>query len=251
MEKQVKAVNQRGAIREKRRKEFEELMERKPGLKSGERYHNGKRKFYGDMIFAVMGMTEDEEDFLNFCQQVLTEDDENLQYEIHTMDELLENIPDPKLKEEIGNKVYSIMELCGNFYIPLGAFFGQNYTIADPDVQREINDIGKRIIEKGIFPLVAKGAGSEEEASVSARVIPVMIKGKEKVIQEKKKPMAEKGILTVEGASARLGVSPSWVYKKVCAGFMPKIKIGGLLRIPEKEFDAWIAAQTTKGVLKI
>jgi excisionase family DNA binding protein len=243
MEKQTE-VNQRDAIREKRRKEFEELIKREPGLKSEEIYRNGKRRFYGNLLFTVMSMTEDEEDFLNFCEQVLTEDDENLQYAIHTMDKLFEKIPDPKLKEEIRNNVYSIMDLCANFYIPLGAFFGQNYTIADPDVQREINDIGKRIIEEGIFPLVAKGVGSEEAASASAQVIPVTIK-------EKKKPVLEKGILTVEGAAARLGVSPSWVYKKLCAGFIPKIKIGGLLRIPEKDFDAWIAAQTTKGFLKV
>lgn len=247
----IEVVDELGPVRERRRKEFEELMQREPELESKERYRNGKRKFYGDMIFAVAGMTEDKEDFSNFCEKVLTEDDENLQYHIHVADELLGKIPDSKLKEEIRWTIYSIIDLCGNFYIPLGAFFGQNYTVADPDVQQEINDVGKLLFDERVFPLVAKGTGPEGEASAPAEVIPTRIKGAEKVIQEKKKLMPEKGILTIEGAAARVGASPSWVYKKVSAKIIPHFRIGGLLRFSESEINNWMKSHHVGGCQKI
>lgn len=239
-------------IRARRRKEYKNYMERYPKpLENGERYRDGKRRFYGDLLFSLMGMHEDEEDFGKFCEKILMEDDEALQYNFYNLEQSLKKVKDSKLAADIMNTAYGILDLSSNFYIALGAFIGQSYTIADRNAQQEIDDIGKRMIEENVFPLIAKQARSEGEAPAPTKVIPVEIKEREKITQEKRKPVPEKGFLTVEAAAARLGVSKTWVYRKCQCRIMPHVQIGGVRRIPEKDLQDWLNGHKIKGCLKV
>lgn len=253
-DERIEAVDGLAAVRERRRREFEEYMRRDPippEMEGGEIYRDGKRRFWSSTLYALMGVCEGQEEFGNFTEKVLTEHEESVQYQFYVLDEALKKVEEPELIEEIWNIAYGILDLCGGFYIALGAYIGQNYCFTDLDVKEEINHVGKLMIEERVFPIIAKRVASEGEASESAEVIPAGIKKGGKVTQEKRKPVPEKGILTIEEAAARLGVSRSWMYKKIMAGIIPKIQIGGLCRIPEKEFDAWIAGHKTGGRLKV
>lgn len=53
------------------------------------------------------------------------------------------------------------------------------------------------------------------------------------------------------GVAKKLGVSRSWVLRKVQAKIIPHIRIGGVIRFSERELETWINNHKIKGVLKI
>lgn len=59
------------------------------------------------------------------------------------------------------------------------------------------------------------------------------------------------GILTLKQVAARLQVSPTWVYKKCRAGFIPHVKMGGVIRVREKDLEEWMTAHKIDGALKV
>lgn len=58
-------------------------------------------------------------------------------------------------------------------------------------------------------------------------------------------------ILTLKQVGDRLQVSESWLYRKVKAGILPHIKIGGVIRVAERDLDNWIKGHTIAGKLKV
>jgi excisionase family DNA binding protein len=58
-------------------------------------------------------------------------------------------------------------------------------------------------------------------------------------------------LLTVEEAAEKLRVSPSWIYKKVAARFLPCFRIGRTVRFSEKEIDSWLQSHHVGGCQKI
>jgi hypothetical protein len=170
------------AIRERRVREFRDFMKREPEeLEPGKRYRNGKRRYYGDLVCTLL-VDENEDGLEKFCEKIATEDYELLQNDIHCLHENLEKILEmvdslPEtgadleknvsdfvrgirwkvhtIVRSVGQDVYTIMERSGHVGIPLGAFLGQNYRM-NRKVQKEIDDIGKRMREEGALPLIAK-----------------------------------------------------------------------------------------------
>ncbi len=65
------------------------------------------------------------------------------------------------------------------------------------------------------------------------------------------KPVEGNGYLEVEDVAKRLNVSESWVYKKIRTKVMPHIRIGGIIRVPEKELLAWVEAHAVEGCPKV
>lgn len=61
----------------------------------------------------------------------------------------------------------------------------------------------------------------------------------------------QNGILTARQVAMLLQVSESWVYKKCLAGILPHVKIGGIIRILEKDLYKWMESHQTKGKLKV
>lgn len=241
------------ALRDTRRKEFVAYMKKYPEtLGQGERYRDGRRKFFGDLLFALMGMGDREDGFGEFTERILTTDDEALQYNFYDLDEALEKVKDPELAKDIRLTAYGILGGCEAFYLALGAYIGQHYQILDPGAQQEIDDIGKLMAEEAVFPLIPKQLPAVGPVDVAAAgVIPVRIEGAEKTVQEAKKPVAAKGMLTVEALAEKMGTSKTWIYKKVKAGILPHLKIGGVVRFIEKDLENWINGCKVKGALKV
>ncbi len=58
-------------------------------------------------------------------------------------------------------------------------------------------------------------------------------------------------LLTPKQAAERFQVSISWIYKQTSCRIIPQVRIGRLLRIPEKSFEKWIEDHTIGGKLKV
>jgi len=53
--------------------------------------------------------------------------------------------------------------------------------------------------------------------------------------------MADDEFISVTTMAARLGISRSLAYRLVERNEVPNIRLGEAIRIPVKEFDAWVA----------
>ncbi len=162
----------------------------------------------------------------------------------------MKKVKDPELAKNIWLSAYGILGGCASFYIALGAYIGQNYQVADPAVQEEIDDIGKLIVEEKVFPLVAK-VRALAEISGFGGVIPIRVESPGRAGQTKKKPVAEGGFLTSEQAAKKLNVSKEWLLRKAKCGIAPHVRIGGVIRFSEKKINDWINGHEIKGALKI
>ncbi len=254
----VKEISDEGldlyALRDKRRADFVAHMEKYPKtLEAGERYRDGRRRFFGDFLFSLMDMAKDEDcGFGAFTEKILTENDEALQYEFFTLDKLLEKVKDPELEADLRLVGYGILSDCEAFYLAVGAFIGQHYQILDPAAQQEIDNIGKLMAEEKVFPLIPKqipAAGTGECAT--AGVIPARVREEGKSQTKARGRIPEKGMLNIGQVAEKLGVSVTWLYRKVKAGVLPHVKIGGVVRIVEKDLEIWMAGHKVKGALKI
>lgn len=241
------------ALREKRIRDFEAYMKKYPQtVDSGETYRDGKRRFYGKLLFALMGMCEDQDGFTQFIEKVLTNYDEAVQHQFYALDQTLKKVKGPELVKDIWLSAYGILGLCANFYIALGAYIGQNYQVVDPAAQEEIDDIGKLIVKEKVFSLVAK-ARVLAEISGSGGVIPARIEspGPGNAVQEKKKPTTHGGFLTTEQVAERVQVSEECIRRWARGNIIPRVRIGRLYRFSERQVDEWAMKHTDKGALKI
>jgi excisionase family DNA binding protein len=59
--------------------------------------------------------------------------------------------------------------------------------------------------------------------------------------------MAERLLLKPAEAADAIGVSRARVYELISAGVIPSIKVGASLRVPVKQLEAWIDAQSAAG----
>ena len=50
------------------------------------------------------------------------------------------------------------------------------------------------------------------------------------------------GILTATEVAERLRVSMPWLYKKIKAGVIPHLKVGGVIRFRESDLNNWMDA---------
>jgi excisionase family DNA binding protein len=62
---------------------------------------------------------------------------------------------------------------------------------------------------------------------------------------------SQNGILTARQVALLLQVSESWVYKKCKSNILPHVKVGGIVRILEKNLYKWIEDHQVKGKLKV
>lgn len=59
---------------------------------------------------------------------------------------------------------------------------------------------------------------------------------------------AQPAFLTVPAAARRLGVSTRTAYRLIADEALPAVELRGLLRIPTRALDAWIAEQERKSL---
>ena len=56
--------------------------------------------------------------------------------------------------------------------------------------------------------------------------------------------MNERLLLTVEEAARRLGIGRSLAWRLVRSGELPSVRLGRLVRVPERKLQAWLDRQS-------